>query len=252
MSVVVSGAVSGADQSRVALVTGAGRRVGRAIALDLATQGWSVAVHHHASAAGAADVVEQIRVAGGRAEAFAADLTDPVALEALIPNVVAWSGRLDALVSSAAGMTRTPIGSTTAASVDGILALNLRAPFLLAQSAAAHLAEGGAIVLIGDHMADESWPDYAMHGVAKAGVHALTRHLAAALAPRIRVNAVAPGAVLLPDDGAPQLAERLSAEAALRRIGTPSDVAGAVRYLLDAPFVTGQVLRVDGGRGLDA
>lgn len=248
----VSVAVRGAVPSRVALVTGAGRRVGRAIALDLAVHGWSVAVHHHASAAGATEVVEQIRASGGTAASFAADLTDAAALEALIPKVTAWSGRLDALVSSAAGMTRTPIGSTTAATVDGILALNLRAPFLLAQSAAAHLGEGGAIVLIGDHMADESWPDYAMHGVAKAGVHALTRHLAAALAPRIRVNAVAPGAVLLPDDRAPQLEERLSAEAALHRIGTPSDVAGAVRYLLDAPFVTGQVLRVDGGRGLDA
>jgi len=248
----VSVAVSGAVQLRVALVTGAGRRVGRAIALDLAAHGWAVAVHHHASAPGASEVVAQIRDGGGTAAAFAADLTDPAALEALIPRVMAWSGRVDALVCSAAGMTRSPIGSTTAATVDGILSLNLRAPFLLAQSAAAHLAEGGAILLIGDHMADECWPDYAMHGVAKAGVHALTRHLAAALAPRLRVNAVAPGAVLLPDDGAPQLAERLAAQAALRRIGTPSDVAGAVRYLLDAPFVTGQVLRVDGGRGLDA
>lgn len=244
--------MSAAGVSRVALVTGAGRRVGRAIALDLAGQGWAVAVHHHASAAGAAEVVAQIRASGGSAAAFVADLTDPVSLDALIPAVMAWSGRLDALVCSAAGLTRTPIGSTTAAMVDGVLALNLRAPFLLSQSAAARLSEGGAIVLIGDHMADESWPDYAMHGVAKAGVHALTRHLAAALAPRLRVNAVAPGAVLLPDDGSPALAERLAGEAALLRIGSPADVAGAVRFLLDAPFITGQVLRVDGGRGLGA
>jgi pteridine reductase len=149
-------------------------------------------------------------------------------------------------------MTRTPIGSTTAATIDTILALNLRAPFLLAQASASLLAEGGAIVVIGDHLADEATTGFAVHAAAKAGVHALVRQLAGALAPRLRVNAVAPGVVLLPDDGPPELAERLAAEAALRRIGTPSDVAGAVRYLLDAPFVTGQVLRVDGGRGLGA
>ena len=236
--------------ARVALVTGAGRRVGRAIARDLAAEGWAVAVHHHASAAGASEVVEQIRADGGSAAAFAADLTDPTALEGLIPAVLAWSGRLDALVCSAAGMTRTPIGSTTAVMVDGILALNLRAPFLLAQAAAPRLPNGGAIVLIGDHMADEVWPDYAMHGVAKAGVHALTRHLAAALAPRVRVNAVAPGLVL-PPEGMPRATlERFVAATPLRREGTPADVAQAVRFLLDAPFVTGEVLAVDGGRHL--
>ena len=108
------------------------------------------------------------------------------------------------------------------------------------------------MICIGDHLADEATPGYAMHGVAKAGVHALVRQLAGALAPRVRVNAVVPGVVLLPDDASPALTERLAAEAILGRIGTPADVAGAVRYLLDAPFVTGQVLRVDGGRGLRA
>jgi pteridine reductase len=235
---------------RVALVTGAGRRVGRAIALDLAAHGWAVAVHHHASAAGATAVVEEIRAAGVTAAAFGADLTDPVALEGLLPAVVAWSGRVDAVVCSAAGMTRTPLGSTTAAMVDGILALNLRAPFLLAQAAVPRLTAGGAIVLIGDHMADECWPDYAMHGVAKAGVHALTRHLAAALAPRLRVNAIAPGLVLPPEGMPPATLDRFVAATPLRREGTPGDVAQAVRFLLDAPFITGEVLAVDGGRHL--
>ena len=235
---------------RVALVTGAGRRVGRAIALDLAAHGWAVAVHHHASATDARAVVDRIRGAGGQAEAFAADLTEATAVDALIPAAAAWRGRLDALVCSAAGMFRTPIGSTTAAMVDEILALNLRAPFLLGQGAAAHLSDGGAIVFIGDHMADEVWPDFAVHGVAKAGVHALTRHLAAALAPRVRVNAVAPGLVLPPTGMPPSALERFVAATPLARAGDPSDVSQAVRFLLDAPYITGEVLAVDGGRHL--
>lgn len=238
--------------ARVVLVTGAGRRVGAAIAEALGAHGWAVAVHHHASADGAARVVRDIEAAGGTAAAFGADLADADACAALPRAVAAWFGRLDAVVHAAASLERTPLGATSAAMVDAILALNLRAPFLLAQASAALLPEGGAIVCIGDHLADEATPGFAVHGAAKAGVHALVRHLAAALAPRVRVNAVAPGVVLLADDAPAGLAERLASEAALGRIGTPADIAGAVRYLLDAPFVTGQVLRVDGGRGLGA
>lgn len=237
---------------RVVLVTGAGRRVGAAIAADLGAHGWTVAVHHHASAAGAAAIVAGIETQGGRAAAFAADLTDADACAALPAVVVARFGRLDAVVHAAASLQRTPLGATSAATIDAVLALNLRAPFLLAQASAACLVEGGALVLIGDHLAEEATAGFAVHGAAKAGVHALVRQLAAALAPRLRVNAVAPGVVLLPDDAPAGLADRLAAEAALGRIGTPADLAGAVRYLLDAPFVTGQVLRVDGGRGLRA
>jgi len=237
---------------RVVLVTGAGRRVGAAIAADLGAHGWTVAVHHHASAEGATDVVRGITSAGGVAAAFAADLADAAACAALPSTVVARFGRLDAVVHAAASLQRTPLGATSAATIDAILALNLRAPFLLAQASASRLAEGGALVYIGDHLAEEATPGFAMHGAAKAGVHSLVRQLAGALAPRVRVNAVAPGVVLLPDDAPPGLEARLAAESALGRIGTPSDVAGAVRFLLDAPFVTGQVLRVDGGRGLGA
>lgn len=237
-----------AGGERVVLVTGAGRRVGRAIAEGLAAHGWRVAVHFHASVAGAAEAVAAIRAAGGTAEGFGADLRDPAACEGLVPRVVAWSGRLDALVTSAAGMIRTPIGATAAATFDEIVSLNLRAPFLLAQAAAAVLPDGGAIVQIADHLGEEPTPGLEVHGVAKAGVMALTRQLAAAFAPRLRVNAVSPGAVLLPEGASPALEARLAAEASLGRIGTPADVVGAVRYLLEAPFVTGEVLRVDGGR----
>jgi pteridine reductase len=232
----------------VVLVTGAGQRVGQVIARHLGALGWRVAVHHGASVAGAAATVEAIRGAGGDAEAFRADLRAPDAAPELIGAVVAHFGSLDALVNSAAGMERSPIGGTSAADFDRIIALNLRAPFLLAQAAAGVLRDGGSIVNIADHMADEPWPDHVVHGVSKAGVVALTRHLAAALAPRLRVNAVSPGFVLAPPGMPVAVAERFAAETPLRRLGTPDDVAQAVAYLLDATYVTGETLHVDGGR----
>lgn len=232
----------------VALVTGAGQRVGQAIALHLASLGWHVAVHHHGSADGARETVSRIQQAGGQAAAFRADLRDAAACEALVREVVDALGGLDALVNSAAGMTRTPFGATTAAAFDEIIALNLRAPFLLTQAAAAVLPEGGAVVNIADHMAHEPWPDYAVHGISKAGVEAMTRHLAAALAPRVRVNAVAPGFVLAPPGMPPAVVDRFVAATPLARIGAPEEVAEAVSYLLDARYVTGETIHVDGGR----
>ncbi len=234
----------------VALVTGAGQRVGQAIAVALGAAGFRVAVHHHGSAQGAADTVARIRAAGGDAAAVRADLRAADECVALVATVVERFGRLDALVNSAAGMVRTPLGTTSAATFDEIISLNLRAPFLLAQAAGVVLPVGGAIVNIADHMAHEPWPDYAVHGVSKAGVEALTRHLAAALAPRVRVNAVAPGFVLAPVGMPDDASERFAAETPLRRLGTPADVAQAVLYLLDAPYVTGEILHVDGGRGV--
>ena len=234
----------------VALVTGAGQRVGRAIAEDLAAQGWRIAVHYHRSREGADALAAAIAAAGGDAQAFAGDLRAPADCEALITAVHAHFGALDVLVNSAASMEKTPIGSTSAAQFDEIVALNLRAPFLLAQAASRVMRLGSVIVNIADHMAEEPWPDYAVHGVAKAGVVALTRHLAAALAPGIRVNAVAPGFVLAPPGYPESAAQRFAAETPLKRLGSPADVAHAVRYLIDAEFMTGETLHVDGGRRL--
>lgn len=234
----------------VALVTGAGQRVGRAIAEDLAAQGWRLAVHYHRSREGAEALVAAIIAQGGAAQAFAADLRAPESAAMLVDAVHAHFGALDVLVNSAASMERTPIGSTAAAHFDEIVALNLRAPFLLAQAASRRMPAGAVIVNIADHMADEPWPDYAIHGVAKAGVVALTRHLAAALAPGIRVNAVAPGFVLAPPGYPQSAAQRFADATPLKRLGSPTDVAAAVRYLIDAGFVTGETLHVDGGRRL--
>ena len=238
-------------RGRVALVTGAGRRVGRALALALADRGAIVAVHHHASSAGAREVVDAINGSGGRARAFAADLTSGTAASALPSQVARDLGSLDVLVNSAAGMVRTPFGETTPEAWDDIFALNLRAPFLLAQAAAPHLRKAqGAIVNISDLAAFETWPAYIPHGITKSGVVHLTRSLARILAPEVRVNAIAPGTVLLPDDWSEADAAHLNATTPLKRQGTPEDVVAAMLFLLESDYVTGETIVVDGGRNV--
>lgn len=236
-------------RGRVALVTGAAHRVGRAIALALAARGARVAVHYHVSAALAEDTVRDIRAAGGEARAFPADLSAADEPARLVDEAAASFGALDVLVNSAAMMRRTPVGSVTPADWDAMFALNLRAPFFAAQAAARHMAtRGGAIVNIADLAAFETWIGYIPHGITKAGVVQMTRALAHALAPNIRVNAVAPGVVLLPDGWDPAATKHLTDTTPLRRVGTPNDVARAVLYLIDADFVTGETIVVDGGR----
>ena len=233
---------------RVALVTGAGRRLGRAIAVALGRAGATVAVHHHASADGADETVRLIEEAGGSARTFRADLREPDAPARLVDDVVRAMGGLHVLVNSAAVMERTPVGEVTPAQWDAIMALNLRAPFLAAQAAAPHMRDGGVIVNIADLAAFETWPAYVPHGISKAGIVQLTRALARVLAPVVRVVAVAPGAVQLPDDWDDAAAAHLAATTPLGRLGAPDDVVGAVLYLLAADYVTGETLVVDGGR----
>ena len=234
---------------RVALVTGAGQRVGRALAEALGGERMRVAVHYNASKSGAEETVEAIAALGGEARAFGADLREATACAALIEDVVRSFGTLDVLVNSAAIMVRTPVGQVTAGVWDDIMALNLRAPFFCAQAAAAHMkVRGGAIINIADLAGLEVWPAYIPHGVSKAGVIHLTRSLARALAPEIRVNGIAPGTVLLPEDWSEEDAERLKRTTPLARHGAPDDVVGAMLYLLRADYVTGDTIVVDGGR----
>lgn len=237
-------------RGRVALVTGGARRVGRAIALALAGRGVRLAVHYHASRSDADIVVREARDAGAAdAFAIAADLRRVDAAERLVRDVVARFGALDVLVNSAAVMLRTPLPDVTVEQWDDIMALNLRAPFFCARAAAAAMRPGGgAIVNIADLAGLESWPAYIPHGISKAGVIQMTGALARTLAPHIRVNAVAPGAVLLPESWSADDAARIARTTPLGRIGTPADVSQAVLYLLDADYVTGETLVVDGGR----
>jgi pteridine reductase len=238
------------DHRPVALVTGAGERVGRAIAVHLAGEGYDVAVHYYSSESGARETSARCRARYARAPWFNADLSDPSAAQMLVERVMGSLGRLDAVVNSAAIMLRTPLESLTPAQWDQIFAVNLRAPFFLSLAASHVLPDGGAIVNIGDHLADEEWAHLVPHAISKAGVATLTRQLARQFAPRIRVNAVTPGAVLPPADWAADAQAEFAAATPLGRIGTPEDVASAVAYLLRAPYVTGHNLVVDGGRHL--
>jgi pteridine reductase len=234
---------------RVALVTGAGRRVGRAIALALGARKMRVVVHYNGSREGADETARLIARSGGNASVVQADLTRPDAPDALISQVLAEQGTLDALVNSAAIMVRTPVGEVTVADWDSMFAINVRAPFFLAQRAAPALARRrGAIVNIADLAAFETWPAYVPHGMTKAAIVQMTRALAHALAPEVRVNGIAPGVVMLPEGWEAEAGEHLRRTTPLARLGTPDDVAQAVVYLLEAEYVTGEVIRVDGGR----
>lgn len=234
---------------KVALVTGGGRRVGRTLAEALAERGVAVAVHYNESSSGADEVVRGIEGRGGKAFAFGADLTDRSAPERLLADVTKRLGGLHILVNSAAVMVRTPFGEVDPDVWDSMFALNLRAPFFLSQAAAPMLRQSlGAIVNIADHMALESWPAYIPHSLTKGAVMHMTRALARELAPEVRVNAIAPGVVLMPEKSDAREVQRLQTSTPLNRLGSPGDVAQAMLYLLEADYVTGETIIVDGGR----
>ena len=236
-------------RGKVALVTGGGRRVGRALALALGEKGATVAVHYNESDTGAKEVTAEIVKGGGTAAVFSADLTRGDAPAKLVEQVHGKFGALDILVNSAAVMIRTPFGAIQPTQWDDILALNLRAPFFLAQAAAPHLKNGrGAIVSISDLAAFETWPGYLPHGISKGGIVQMTKGLARVMAPDVRVNAIAPGTVLLPDDWSQKDAEHLNETTPLKRDGSLQDVVDAMLFLLAADYITGETIIVDGGR----
>ena len=237
-------------RGRVALVTGAGRRLGQAMARALAGRGMTLAIHHHASSEGARALRDEVTAAGGRAECFAADLTDARAARALPVRVADALGRLDVLVNSAAVMYRLGLEETTPEQYDTVFDLNLRSVFFCTQGAAPALrAARGKVVNLADLAGLQPWPGFAAHSVSKAGVVMLTKVLARSLAPEVTVNAIAPGAVLVPEDYDAEERERLARATPLGRLGSPDDVVAALLYLLEGgDFVTGEVLTVDGGR----
>ncbi|MGN6512164.1 MAG: pteridine reductase [Lysobacteraceae bacterium] len=238
----------------VALVTGAARRIGTTIARTLHADGYDLALHYPGSQAEAqalAAGLEQARP--GSTLLLRADLADFDRLPELVARAVGRFGRLDALVNNAAAFFPTALGTATPAQWDALFAVNARAPFVLAQAAAPHLAgTGGAIVNLVDIHAERPLRGHALYGASKAALLQLTRALALELAPRVRVNAIAPGAILWPEGGKPP-AERdaILARVPLARTGAPEEIAEAVRWLLrGATYTTGEVLRLDGGRSL--
>lgn len=238
-------------QGRVALVTGAGKRLGRAVALRLAAEGSDVAVHYGKSESEAQEVVREIEKMGRRAAAFSADLRDVKAVRESVGKVAARFGGLDILINSAANFLETRFSRTTEENWDASLDTNLKAPFFCTQAAAPHLEKSGKGVVI--NFADIGgllgWKEFLPHSVSKAGVIMMTRVLAKELAPRVRVNAIAPGTITMTGDPA-FWEEDFIKRAPLQRTGRPDDIADAVMYLATAEFVTGQVLVVDGGRTL--
>ncbi|SFK58872.1 pteridine reductase [Rhodanobacter glycinis] len=238
----------------IVLVTGGARRVGAVIARTLHAAGYDLALHCRHSVAEAetlAAELEQLRA--DSTLVLQADLADPEAPAALIDTLLAQTGRLDALVNNASAFFPTPVGSATLAQWDDLFASNARAPFFLAQAATPALrAARGAIVNLVDIYAERPLADHPLYCMAKAALATMTRSLALDLAPEVRVNGVAPGAVLWPNNGMAYTDQQaLLARTPLERAGSPEDVAGAVRWLLhDAPFVTGQIIAVDGGRTL--
>ena len=242
-------------QDKTVLVTGAARRVGAEIARVLHAEGANLALHYRSATAEAQSLVAEFNAARpGSALAFQADLLETDHLARLVADVAEHFGRLDALVNNASSFFATPIGSIGEREWDDLLGTNLKAPLFLAQAAATHLAVArGAIVNITDIHAERPLKNYALYCTAKAGLAGLTRALALELAPHVRVNAIAPGPILWPENGAFDAAAQANviSRTLLKRGGDPADIARTVRFLLaDAPYVTGQILAVDGGRSV--
>ena len=243
-------------QDGVVLVTGAARRIGAAIARTLHAAGANVVLHCHRSRAEAEALRDELNAnRGASCHVVQADLLNLAGLRDLVDEAADAFGRFDAVVNNASSFYPTPFGSIGEDEWTDLLGSNLRAPLFLSQAAAPLLRETrGAIVNLVDIHAERPLKDFLVYSVAKAGLAGLTRALALELGPEVRVNGVAPGAILWPDGDehfAPSEKGRITEQTPLKRIGSPDDVAGAVKYLLfDAPFVTGQILAVDGGRGI--
>jgi pteridine reductase len=238
----------------VILITGAARRVGAEIARTLHAADASVAIHYRSSAAAAEALATELNA--GRpdsAASFGADLLEVAALPPLVEAVAARFGRLDGLVNNASSFFPTAVGAIDTAAWDDLVGSNLKAPLFLSQAAAPHLAAaGGCIVNITDVHAERPLKGFPVYCAAKGGLLNLTRSLAIELAPRVRVNAVAPGPIEWPEDEVsfpPAERAAIVEHTLLKRVGSPADIARTVKFLVfDAPYITGQVINVDGGR----
>jgi pteridine reductase len=245
--------MSDIQDSPVALVTGGAIRIGAAIVRELAARGYRVAIHANTSLDRAQELVTELTTAGHTAAAFGADLRDEEAIRAMIDRVRRHFGRLDALVNSAATWSSTPLEDVMADDVRRFFEINTLSTFVCCQHAGLIMAnqeQGGAIVNIGDWAVERPYRDYSAYFISKAAIPTLTRMFAVELAPKVRVNAVLPGPVLLPEGVSEEERRRAIAGTLLHRAGKPENIAHAVAALLENDFITGVCLPVDGGRTL--
>lgn len=233
----------------VALITGGAVRVGRAITEALVEAGYRVVIHYNSSAKPAEELRDAIVHKGGEARIIGADLSRADEVKRLADEAVAAFGGIDVLINSASVFPAEKLEETDEELWEQVMGVNLRAPFFLIRHLAHTLRERkGAVVNMADLAGLQPWASYAAHSISKAGVIQMTKVAARSLAPDVRVNAIAPGAVLPPDDMSQEEIDRLARTAPLQRNGSPADVVRAVLYLLEAEFVTGETLVVDGGR----
>jgi pteridine reductase len=248
----MSDAIARPLSGRVALVTGGGQRLGKEIALGLGRLGADVAVHFNGSRAGADDAVAAIKIDGNRAAAFAADLTKAETVVPMVKAIEAELGPISVLINSAAIYLREDFLQTSLATLDRQWALNTRAPYLLTQAVAASMiahGQGDVVNVLDVGGAINAWRHYSAYCMTKAALASLTVCLSLELAPKIRVNGVAPGTVLPPTELSPATLEQLKGRIPQQRFGSPKDVVDAVAFLVCGPrFITGQILAVDGGR----
>ena len=232
--------------SSLALVTGAAHRLGKVFALTLARQGFDIVLHYHQASDAALQTRSEIESMGRQVTLFEADLTDPSQIQSLVSSFES----LQVLVNSAAFMPSGNVEALTIENWDTALDLNLRAPFLLAQECAKKMTDGGLIVNITDVGAQKAWSRYPSYTVSKAALESLTRILARALAPKIRVNAIAPGFVLQSDIVTDEEWQRLLKRIPLKRPARTEELASALQFLLENEYITGQTIVVDGGYSL--
>ena len=239
-------------EGKVALVTGAAKRLGRSIALALAERGAELVIHYRDSEREAQELLALLKRAGGKPVAVRGDVSVAADVDRIVETAMQAFGRIEILVNNAAIFYRTPFEKVTEEDWDRFLDVNLKGPFLLCRRIGGiMLRQGqGKIISLADLAGLKVWAEYIPYSVSKAGLIALTQGLAKALAPAVQVNAVAPGAVLLPEGTSPEERERAIRRIPLDRLGTPEDIARAVVYLIRNDFITGEVLRLDGGQHL--
>jgi pteridine reductase len=237
-------------KGKVALITGAGRRIGRAIALRLAESGATVVVHYRSSQSEAEAVVAEIARNRGKAQAFRANLEHVAEIEQMVADVLDAHGRIDILVNSASSFAPTPFETIAERDWDANLDTNLKAPFFLSKYAGAAMRRNGAgkIVNIGDWAGIRPYKDYLPYSVSKSGLIGLTKALAKELAPEVQVNCIALGMVMPPESYTKEEVERLVNRTLTKKMGTPEDVAQAVMFFCETDSATGAVLTLEGGR----